>query len=165
MNTVFLSGSRKIYQLNELIKSRFKQLLDQRVSFIVGDANGADKAMQEYLADQNYRNVKVYCSGSICRNNIGIWDVQEVSVNPGLKGRAFYTQKDKEMASIADLGFVIWDGKSIGSINNVHELLKKGRNIVVYLSSNRKLTYVTNFREFEELIEASPGVSPKAAPC
>ena len=153
MKTVFLSGSRKSNQLNEMVKARIKEWLDQRAKFVVGDANGADKAMQGYLADQNYQDVKVYCSGSVCRNNVGDWDVQEVSVDPRLKGRAFYTQKDKEMSSIADSGFVLWDGKSIGSINNVHELLKNGKTIVVYLSPKRIFIDVTNPGELEELIK------------
>ena len=148
-----MSGSRKSNQLNELVRSRIKEWLDQRAKFVVGDANGADKAMQGYLADQNYQDVKVYCSGSVCRNNIGDWDVQEVSVDPKLKGRAFYTQKDKEMASIADSGFVLWDGKSIGSINNVHELLKNGKSIVVYLSPKQQFIDVTNSGELEALIQ------------
>ena len=128
-------------------------MIDQRTNFIVGDANGADKVMQGYLADENYRNVIVFCSGSVCRNNVGDWGVQGVSVDPKLKGRAFYTQKDKEMASIADSGFVIWDGKSIGSINNVHELLKNGKNIVVYLSPKQQFIDVTNSGELEALIQ------------
>ena len=33
------------------------------------------------------------------------------------------TQKDKAMAAEADYGFVLWDGKSSGSISNVFELL------------------------------------------
>ena len=152
MKTVFLSGSRNTNQLDELVRSRIKEWLHQRTNFIVGDANGADKVMQGYLADENYRNVIVFCSGSVCRNNVGDWDVQEVSVDPNLKGRAFYTQKDKEMASIADSGFVLWDGKSIGSINNAHELLKNGKNIVVYLSPKQKFIDVTNRRGLEELI-------------
>ena len=56
------------------------------------------------------------------------------------------------MASIADSGFVLWDGKSIGSINNVHELLKNGKNAVVYFSPKQQFIDVTNFEEFEALI-------------
>ena len=153
MKTVFLSGSRDTNQLNELVRYRINEWLDQRAKFVVGDANGADKAMQRYLAEENYKNVIVFCSGSVCRNNVGNWDVQEISVDLKLKGRAFYTQKDKEMASIADSGFVLWDGKSIGSINNMHELLKNGKNIVVYLSPKQKFIDVTNSGELEALIQ------------
>ncbi len=153
MSTVFLSGSRTTYRLNNSIEFRIRLLIDKGTRFIVGDANGADKAMQGYLAAENYKAVKVYCSGSVCRNNVGNWDVQEVAVDPTLKGRAFYTQKDKEMASIADSGFVLWDGKSIGSFNNVHEMLKKGKETVVYLSPKNKFIEVTNPCELKELIQ------------
>ena len=153
MSTVFLSGSRTTYRLNDGIKFRIRQLLDKETDFIVGDANGADTAMQGFLAAQNYKAVKVYCSGSVCRNNVGSWNVQSVYVDPTIKGRAFYTQKDKKMASIADSGFVLWDGKSIGSINNVYELLKKGKDTVVYLSPKNQFIEVTNPCELKELIQ------------
>lgn len=152
MKTVFLSGSRKSNLLNDRVRNWIKELINQGTHLIVGDASGADKAMQKYLADQHYQNVKVYCSGSRCRNNIGDWDLQKVFVGPNLKGRAFYTQKDKEMASIADSGFVLWDGKSIGSINNVRELLNNGKTVVVYFSPKQQFIDVTNFHELEELI-------------
>ena len=153
MKTVFLSGSRKTHRLDDSIKARFKELLNENTNFIVGDANGADKAMQVFLADQEYKQVIVFCSGPICRNNVGAWNVQAVSVDPNLKGRAFYTQKDKKMASIADSGFVLWDGKSIGSINNVNELLKNGKKITVYLSPKKQFIDVANSDDFEALIQ------------
>ena len=58
-------------------------------------------------------------------------------MDPKLKGRDFYTQKDKAMALEADYGFVLWDGKSAGSINNVFELLKGRKPAVVYFAPEK----------------------------
>lgn len=153
MTTVFLSGSRRISRLNNLVRSRIQNILDQGFHIVVGDANGADKALQSYLAAQDYRNVVVFCAGQECRNNVGGWEVNKVPVNPKLKGRAFYTQKDKEMASQADYGLVLWDGKSVGSINNVYELLKSGKKAVVYLSPEKRFMSVNDLNDVGALIK------------
>ena len=136
--TVFLSGSRKISRLNDCIRARIDNVVAKRLHVVVGDANGADKAMQTYLADKRYSAVTVYCANGQCRNNIGQWDVKAVSVAPGLTGRDFYTQKDVAMAEDADYGLVLWDGKSVGSINNILELAKRGKKVVVYLSIDQQ---------------------------
>jgi len=136
--TVFLSGSRKISRLNDMIRMRIERMLDQGFSIVVGDANGADKAIQNYLAKANYGNVKIFCAGSSCRNNIGEWDVKNIEVDPKLKGRDFYTQKDKAMALEADYGFVLWDGKSVGSVNNIVELLKRQKSVVAYFAPKKE---------------------------
>ncbi len=152
MTTVFLSGSRKISRLNDLIRNRIQNMIDQDFKIIVGDANGADKAMQGYLHNTGYQNVTVFCAGSTCRNNIGEWPTQNVQVSPKLKGRDFYTQKDKEMAAIADYGFVLWDGKSAGSINNVFELLRRGKAVVVYLSQKKDFEKIVTSQDVENLL-------------
>ena len=110
MTTVFLSGSRHLSKLNDAIKTRIDNMIEKSFRIFVGDANGADKAMQKFLSDAHYPNVVVFCAGENCRNNIGEWDVTQVPVNPKLKGRDFYTAKDKEMATKADYGvcYVGW---------------------------------------------------------
>jgi hypothetical protein len=153
MTIVFLSGSRKISRLNDVIRSRIENVVDQGFSVLVGDANGADKAMQAFLAEKHYLNVTVYCAGSTCRNNVGEWRTEKVSVDAKLKGRAFYTQKDKVMASEADFGFVLWDGKSEGSINNIFELMNKGKKSVVYFSPRKEFFNVKSANDIKGLIK------------
>ena len=160
MTTVFLSGSRKINRLNEVIRGRIQNIVDQNFQVVVGDANGADKAMQSYLADRHYRNVAVYCAGGICRNNVGSWSTENIHIDPKLKGRAFYTEKDKAMAAKADFGLVLWDGKSEGSINNVLELLKNGKKSVVYFSPRKEFVNVRTADDANELLRlCDPTVS------
>lgn len=152
MTTVFLSGSRKINRLNDVIRTRIQNIVDQGFVVVVGDANGADKAMQAFLAEKDYSNVFVYCAGTTCRNNIGEWRTESVEVDPKLKGRAFYTQKDKAMAAKADFGLVLWDGKSEGSIANVLELLKNGKKAVVYFSPKKQFINIKTSGDADALL-------------
>lgn len=153
MTTVFLSGSRSISRLNGMIRDRMQNMIDQGFKIIVGDANGADKALQGFLAEAAYSKVYVFCAGPVCRNNIGNWKVEQVQVDPKLKGLKFYTQKDKVMAAEADYGFVLWDGKSAGSLQNVFELLKQRKKAVLYLSPEKKFVNLSQFMDVENLLK------------
>jgi hypothetical protein len=137
MTTVFLSGSRSVGRLNEAIRLRLATITGKGFDIVVGDANGADKAFQRYLADTRYQRVIVFCAGLVCRNNLGNWVSNNVEVDQKLKGRDLYTAKDKAMAIEADYGFIIWDGKSTGSINNVIELIKREKPAVVYFAPEK----------------------------
>jgi hypothetical protein len=70
---IFIGGSRAVSKLNAVIRARIDDVVISRGhTVIVGDANGADKAVQQYLADRHYPHVVVFCMES-CRNNIGSW--------------------------------------------------------------------------------------------
>ena len=148
MTTVFLSGSRKIGRIGDDV--RIDNMVQKGLTIVTGDANGADKAMQSYLNELNYRNVTVYFVGLAPRNNVGNWPTRNVHVDEKLSGREFYAQKDREMAGIADLGFVLWDGKSSGSVQNMLWLLTKGKTVVVYLAPEKRFY---NFKSLNELID------------
>ncbi len=153
MTTVFLSGSRRLNRTNESIQEWIKNIVDQGYQIVVGDANGADKALQKVLAEIHYSKVVVYCSGQKCRNNIGHWETRQITVDTHLKGREFYTQKDKAMAVEADYGFVLWDGKSAGSISNVFELLKRNKKAVVYFAPEKRFFTVSSLNDANMLLE------------
>lgn len=74
MKAVFLSGSRAISRLNQEIRERLAGITSQAFQILVGDANGADKALQGFLKKNHYSKVTVYCSGGHCRNNVGSWE-------------------------------------------------------------------------------------------
>lgn len=153
MTTVFLSGSRNISRLNDAIRQRLDNMMSNDLDIIVGDANGADKAMQAYLAEMGYQKVTVFFVGAQCRNNVGGWDARSVSANASLSGRDFYSLKDKEMAHLADFGFVLWDGKSTGSIGNVFELLKEGKKVVLYYGPEKEFHSVRTGDELMSLLQ------------
>lgn len=152
MTTVFVSGSRTITNLNKEIINRLQNIITQRFIIIVGDANGADKALQKYFSEINYQNVIVFCSSGQCRNNIGNWKIKSVSIAPELKGRDFYTQKDKAMAAEADYGFVLWDGASSGSFNNIIELLKNNKKSLVYFLPKKEFYSISKLADVQMLL-------------
>ena len=131
---VFIAGSINISCLNDIIRKRIDNIIEKQYEVLVGDANGADKATQSYLFEKHYQNVVVYCSGKKCRNNIGNWNTYNVEVPSNLSGLKFYMQKDKKMADDANYGFMLWDGKSAGTLSNILELLKRQKSTLVYFS-------------------------------
>lgn len=153
MTTVFLSGSRRLSRINEDVRRRVSNMVSQGFKLIVGDANGADKALQAFLSAQDYTNVLVYCSGSTCRNNIGGWPTKNIEVDSKIKGREFYVQKDREMSRAADFGFVVWDGESVGAITNVVELVLSNKTSVVYLSPTKTFVNVKSVKDAIQLID------------
>ena len=153
MTTVFISGSRRLGRINDAVRERLDNITSRGFHIIVGDANGADKAMQSYLAENRYDQVTVYCSGKQCRNNLGHWNIKLVDVDKNLRGRAFYEKKDKEMAKHADFGFVLWDGKSSGSMSNALELLKSGKKVVIYFGPEKSFYNLGSFNDISALLD------------
>jgi len=49
MTKVFIAGSRQLSRLNADVKRRIDTMIDKGFTILVGDANGADKAVQRYL--------------------------------------------------------------------------------------------------------------------
>src|SRR5260370_34796686 len=119
MNTVFIGGSRQVSRLSPQVKERLHNVTDSGAHVIVGDANGADKAVQQFLQDASYRNVTVFCSGDTCRNNLGRWETRNIKARKNVKGFDFYAVKDREMAREADFGLMIWDGEMAGTVLSI----------------------------------------------
>ena len=131
MNTVFIGGSRHVSRLPANAKERLNNVIESGFPVLVGDANGADKAVQKHLLDAKYDQVTVFCSGDICRNNLGQWKTTNIRAARNVKGFEFYAAKDREMARTADFGLMIWDGKSPGTILNVLRLVREGKKAVL----------------------------------
>lgn len=157
MTSIFIAGSIKLGRLNDKVRERLMNIISQNYRILVGDANGADKAVQKFLNEKAYKNVVVYCSGKYCRNNLGKWNSSFVSVDESIKGRDFYTEKDKKMAEDADYGLMIWDGKSAGTLSNVFELLKRNKKLLLYFAPSKQFLTISQSHQFEELLnQCSP---------
>lgn len=152
MSAVFVSGSRQISRLNRDVCARLDRIIESDLSVLIGDANGVDKAIQTYLANISYKQVTVFFVGDECRNNVGGWKQQKIATASKLKGRELYAAKDKAMAELAGYGFVVWDGKSAGSISNVIELISQGKCAVVYLAPSKDFQTIKSPADIESLL-------------
>jgi hypothetical protein len=137
MKTVFLSGSRRISRLPAEVRPRLDEMIRRELTILVGDANGADKALQTYFADQRYANVLVFCTAGDCRNNVGNWPVRAVDAPHRARDFAFFTAKDAAMAEEADVGLALWDGQSSGTIVNVARLVSRSKPAVLYVAPTK----------------------------
>jgi hypothetical protein len=133
MTKVFIGGSRAVSRLNNVIRTQLDDLIRKGCSILIGDANGADRAVQQHFADRNYRNVVVFCMDR-CRNNIGGWNIRSIASANGKRDFAYYAEKDKAMAREARCGVMLWDGKSRGTLNNILNLLRDHKKALVYFS-------------------------------
>jgi probable addiction module antidote protein len=132
LNTIFIGGSRHVSRLPPEVKKRLDNVVASGHSVIVGDANGADKAVQKHFLDKHYDKVTVFCSGTAPRNNLGTWLTNHVDAPRSAKGFQFYAAKDRQMAREADFGLMIWDGKSAGTVLNVLRLAIAGKIAVLF---------------------------------
>jgi hypothetical protein len=151
MTSVFLGGSRAVSRLNPLIREQLENLISRRCTILIGDANGADKAMQKFFAEQNYRNVIVFCMDHF-RNNLGSWETRTLKVGHSRKDFAYYSIKDKEMAREAKCGFMLWDGESKGTLRNIFELISAQKAVLVYLAPAKKFFRLSTEQELEAML-------------
>lgn len=152
MTTIFIAGSMNIKHLNPKVKERIDNIVSSDFDVVVGDADGADTSIQQYLFNLRSSKVTVYCSGSSPRNNIGGWVVRVVQTNYSEGSRAFFTAKDLVMAEVADIGLMIWDTKSTGTLSNIIELLMLKKKTVVFVNKEKSFKTVGTVEQLEELI-------------
>lgn len=150
--TVFIGGSRRISRLNETIRSRADNMVRKGLKVLIGDANGIDRAMQQHFASKEYKNVVVYCMAGHCRNNVGNWPTQHISADHHRKDFAYYATKDHEMAKEASCGFMIWDGKSKGTLNNILNLLLQQKKVVAYFSPDKECHTLRSLDDLQKLL-------------
>jgi hypothetical protein len=127
MNKVFIAGSRKLGKLNDLVRARLNNIVQNNYTVLVGDANGVDKAVQNYMTSRNYNNVFVYHVGNHYRNNLGHWKTIEVEEPGKTKNFKYYATKDLQMAKDTDYGLMIWDLESKGTLNNITQVYPDGK--------------------------------------
>lgn len=157
---VFIAGSRRLARLNNDVKRRIDNIVDRGLMVIVGDANGADKAVQKYLDSRHYVNVRVFCMEGACRNNIGGWPTQAiVAADPSRHDFAYYSTKDREMVREADYGLMLWDGRSRGTLRSIVDLVRHGKSAVVYVAPAKSFW---TLRQSNDLADMLSRVDPAA---
>ncbi len=127
-------------------------MIAQKLPIVIGDANGADKTVQAYLAKRGYGAVEVFCVSGNCRNNLKGWKVREVAAPHSRRDFAFFASKDEEMAKDADLGFMIWDGKSFGTLANAFRLIDHGKKVVVFVEPEETFVTIRSPRDWSRFV-------------
>lgn len=162
MTTVFIAGSINIKHLHEKVKERIATIAESGFNVVVGDAAGADTSIQQYLQSLGHIKITVYSSGPP-RNNTGSWPVQVAQTDHAPGTKAFFTAKDKLMAAVADFGLMIWDAQSTGTLNNVLELLARGKKTVVFVNKSQTFKTVATVEQLTALVDCmSDGAKRKA---
>jgi hypothetical protein len=149
---VFIGGSRAVSRLNSIIRDKLDDLINRQCMIFVGDANGADKAVQQHFASRGYEHVMVYCMEH-CRNNLGNWPAKVVATPPAHTGFAYYAAKDLAMAHDAKCGMMLWDGKSKGTLNNIQQILSVGKKALVYLAPQRAFHKLSTEQDLRDLLQ------------
>lgn len=157
MKKVFIAGSRRLNRIPPEVRQRLDEMIRRELTILVGDANGADKAVQAYFAENKYDHVTVYCTGGDCRNNVGRWPVRIVPAPHAARDFAYFTAKDAAMADDADVALMIWDGQSSGTIVNVARLVARAKPAVIYSAPTKTFT---TLKTPEELIDFLSALDP-----
>ncbi|MGH9853618.1 MAG: addiction module antidote protein, partial [Blastocatellia bacterium] len=147
-----IGGSRNISRLDADVTRRIDRMVERELSILVGDASGADKAVQTYLSERQYPNVVVFCTGGECRNNVAEWPVTSVPQPHHTRDFQFFTAKDSAMAREADVGLMLWDGQSCGTIVNVARMVAANKPVVVYVPARKDFSTVRSHSDLESLL-------------
>jgi hypothetical protein len=78
--------------------------------------------------------------------------MHEVPGPKGARGFDFYSAKDRVMADAAEYGLMLWDGKSKGTINNVVNLSRDRKPVVVYVAPKKQFLTVKAFNDLGRVL-------------
>ena len=151
MRSVFISGSIAIIGLPYIVEQSIKELIDEGVEILVGDAKGIDTAVQNYCKRLDYSNVTVYSIYPVPRYKVPEFKTKHILVNSELRTvRERQTVKDAAMTADCDYGLVIWDGKSKGSYQNLIRGIKSDKQVKVFLQPENR--YLEDFELVAHLV-------------
>lgn len=153
---VFISGKIRFdIPLPKKLKEELNKIIYIKSKIIIGDAPGADKRVQEYLSDKKYRDVEVYTTDNIVRNNIGSWKVNVISSEGCLDEIEVRSQKDIAMANKSTKGIVIASEEDIkkeyiksiysATTKNIQRMITARKPVYLYDYSKNTFGLIQNF--------------------
>lgn len=149
---VFIAGPRAISVLDKNIEERLHNIYSNDITVIVGDAEGIDTAVQKYFYRLGYSNVNVYATQGKARNNIGSWNVETVDAGNKHGGFEYFAAKDLKMAEDTDYGFMIWNGTSKGTLNNIINLIYRNKRTLMYFVPESRFYCIEKIPDLEKVI-------------
>jgi hypothetical protein len=123
--TVIISGVFSHHELSQEIKSTLDNIIAKNLRVFIGNNQGTDKLIQEYLKSKNYEFVIEF--RTTYSESLGNYYSAFIEGN--------YEDIDKLMCSHADYGLAIWDGKSTRIKANI-DRVKQTKTIMVAEQNN-----------------------------
>jgi hypothetical protein len=159
---IVLGGSRHLEFIPREIAERLLEWMESSSEFLVGDAPGTDRAFQVFLSSKKYTAVNVFTSADETRNNLGNWHTVKVESGLKSKSNAVHAFKDRKMTQIADIGIMIWDSESAGTLSNVIDLVEQEKECYLWLASESELCRFDNLNSLEKFLTSYPEQTDEA---
>ena len=158
---VFIAGPRVVKVLDKNIIEKLESICKNKDYILIGESVGIDASVQKFLVEKGYKNVVVYASNGIARNNHGNWKVENIDVGTNVKSFSFCTKKDLEMAKDSDVGLMIWNGESRGTFNNIINLLTLKKEVILYFLPTQKFYNFSEMESFEKFLHKNVEMNSK----
>ena len=128
---LLLMGSKAFRQakLPSRITEHLDNAIDRKMKIIVGEAPGANRLFQDYLAMRKYEDVIVGHAKSI-RYNAGNWKTKQYGEK--------VSEREKNMIRACDSAIIIWADHSGVIAENLEILKRSGKPTFVYEFSNKQ---------------------------
>ncbi len=152
MTRVFIGGSRQVTGLEAEVCDRLDRIVAKDLPVLVGDAAGADEAVQRYFRGRGFGNVTIFSTDDRPRHNVGGWPVRVIQRAGTHPDSGPHASKDRAMASEATVGLMLWDGLSRGTLMNVLRLVAQDKPVVVYVQPDRRFVEVRRRRDLPALL-------------
>jgi hypothetical protein len=159
---VVLGGSRKLGFIPYPVVSFLNDSIERGDNFFIGDAAGVDSTIQKFMVLRNYQNVQIFSSAGYVRNNLGNWLEHQIETNLKSKSNALHAFKDREMCKRADLGLMIWDQESAGTLSNAIDLLSQGKSCYIYNALDQEFVKFDASSSLDQWLETYPEVAAEA---
>jgi hypothetical protein len=159
---IVLAGSRKLAFIPEEVDSILHDHILTSDTFLIGDATGIDSTFQEFMVHCEYKNVEIYSSAGYVRNNIGNWREEQVETTLKSKSNALHAFKDREMCKRADLGIMVWDQESAGTLSNALDLLSQDKSCLIYDAVEQELIRFETKATLDKWLEKHSEVASEA---
>jgi hypothetical protein len=117
------SSAYKAQKLHPRLRERLDNAIALGMTIIVGEAKGASRTFQDYLASKGYRNVVVGHAKSI-RYNAGGWETRKYGDD--LK------EREKRMIEDCDTAIIIWANRSSVIAENLEKLKRQGKPTLLH---------------------------------
>jgi len=159
---IVLGGSRKLEFIPELVSNELLLMMKASNLFLVGDAPGIDSIFQKFMSQAEYANVEIFSSAGYVRNNFGNWPERQIETTLKSKSSAAHAFKDREMCKLADLGIMVWDQESAGTLSNALDLLDQQKTCLIYDAIEREFIRFEDKPNLEKWLKNHSGVAAEA---